>query len=77
MQEYMLARETGLVAIPDDLSSVDAAPLLCAGVATFNALKNLKRRLAIRLLFRGSGVRTFSFAICTQNGFSRYRRWQG
>lgn len=35
----MLARETGLVAIPDDLSSVDAAPLLCAGVATFNALK--------------------------------------
>ncbi|STT16741.1 alcohol dehydrogenase [Klebsiella pneumoniae] len=37
--EYMLARETGLVAIPDDLSSVDAAPLLCAGVATFNALK--------------------------------------
>ncbi len=37
--EMMLARETGLVAIPDELSSVEAAPLLCAGIATFNALK--------------------------------------
>ncbi|MEJ7582463.1 zinc-binding dehydrogenase, partial [Acinetobacter baumannii] len=27
------------VAIPDELSSVEAAPLLCAGIATFNALK--------------------------------------
>ncbi|MDO7435645.1 zinc-binding dehydrogenase [Acinetobacter nosocomialis] len=37
--EMMIAKETGLVAIPDELSSVDAAPLLCAGIATFNALK--------------------------------------
>lgn len=37
--EMMIAKETGLVAIPDELSSVEAAPLLCAGIATFNALK--------------------------------------
>ncbi|MCW5620555.1 MAG: alcohol dehydrogenase catalytic domain-containing protein [Burkholderiales bacterium] len=37
--EMMLARSTGLVAIPDELSSEEAAPILCAGVATFNALK--------------------------------------
>lgn len=37
--EMLLAKETGLVAIPDELSSVEAAPLLCAGIATFNALK--------------------------------------
>lgn len=37
--EMMLARATGLVAIPDELSSVEAAPILCAGIATFNALK--------------------------------------
>ena len=37
--EMMLARSTGLVAIPDDLSSEEAAPILCAGIATFNALK--------------------------------------
>ncbi len=37
--EMMLARSTGLVAIPDELNSEEAAPLLCAGIATFNALK--------------------------------------
>lgn len=37
--ELMLARATGLVSIPDELSSQDAAPILCAGIATFNALK--------------------------------------
>jgi len=35
----MLARSTGLVAIPDELRSEEAAPILCAGIATFNALK--------------------------------------
>ncbi|VVE09894.1 alcohol dehydrogenase [Pandoraea terrae] len=37
--EMMIARATGLVAIPDELSSTEAAPILCAGIATFNALK--------------------------------------
>lgn len=37
--EMMLARATGLVSIPDELDSDEAAPLLCAGLATFNALK--------------------------------------
>ncbi|HQQ69385.1 MAG TPA: alcohol dehydrogenase catalytic domain-containing protein [Alicycliphilus sp.] len=37
--EMMLARSTGLVAIPEELRSEEAAPILCAGIATFNALK--------------------------------------
>ena len=37
--EVMMALPSGLVAIPDGLSSVDAAPLLCAGLTTFNALR--------------------------------------
>jgi alcohol dehydrogenase len=37
--EMMLARATGLVAIPEELDSEEAAPILCAGIATFNALK--------------------------------------
>lgn len=37
--EVMLARSTALVAIPDELRSEEAAPILCAGIATFNALK--------------------------------------
>ncbi|OZI71461.1 zinc-binding dehydrogenase [Bordetella genomosp. 12] len=37
--EMMIARHTGLVSIPDALQAEDAAPILCAGLATFNALK--------------------------------------
>ena len=37
--EMMLARATGLVSIPDDLDAVEAAPILCAGLATFKELK--------------------------------------
>ncbi len=38
--EYMLAPISALAMVPDDLSSVDAAPLMCAGVTTFNCLRN-------------------------------------
>ncbi|GAB3630182.1 alcohol dehydrogenase [Pandoraea terrae] len=37
--EMMLARSTALVSIPDELNAEEAAPILCAGIATFNALK--------------------------------------
>lgn len=37
--EVMIAKDRGLVSIPDDMSATDAAPLLCAGVTTFNALR--------------------------------------
>jgi D-arabinose 1-dehydrogenase-like Zn-dependent alcohol dehydrogenase len=39
-QEYMVAPVEGLVAIPDSLSDVEAAPLLCAGITTYNALRH-------------------------------------
>lgn len=38
--EYMIAPFEALAAIPDDLGSTDAAPLLCAGITTFNALRH-------------------------------------
>src|SRR5689334_9411291 len=38
--EVMTAKASGLVSIPDELSSAGAAPLLCAGITTFNALRN-------------------------------------
>ena len=38
--EVMIAKASGLVSIPDNLLSVDAAPLLCAGLTTFSALRN-------------------------------------
>lgn len=38
--EYMTAPEEALAAIPEELSSAEAAPLLCAGITVFNALRN-------------------------------------
>ena len=38
--EYMIAPFEALVSIPDELASEDAAPLLCAGITTFNALRH-------------------------------------
>jgi D-arabinose 1-dehydrogenase-like Zn-dependent alcohol dehydrogenase len=39
-QQYMLAPQEALVPIPDSLSDVEAAPLLCAGITTYNALRH-------------------------------------
>ena len=42
--EFMIAPVQGLALIPDDLKSLEAAPLLCAGITTFNALRNSPAR---------------------------------
>ena len=39
-QQYMLAPREALVPIPESLSAAEAAPLLCAGITTFNALRH-------------------------------------
>ncbi|MFE9445111.1 alcohol dehydrogenase catalytic domain-containing protein [Streptomyces sp. NPDC006602] len=36
--EYMYARQTGLVAVPEDMDATRVAPLLCAGFTVYNAL---------------------------------------
>jgi D-arabinose 1-dehydrogenase-like Zn-dependent alcohol dehydrogenase len=38
--EYMIISSAALAAIPDEISATDAGPLLCAGVTTFNSLRN-------------------------------------
>ena len=38
--DYMLAPISALALVPDDLSSVEEAPLMCAGITTFNCLRN-------------------------------------
>jgi propanol-preferring alcohol dehydrogenase len=42
--EMMIAKASGLIAVPEDLSAVAAAPLLCAGLTTFSALRNSPAR---------------------------------
>ena len=38
--EYMIADATALARVPEELADVEAAPLMCAGITTFNALRN-------------------------------------
>ncbi len=38
--DYMIAPTSALALLPEDLSAVESAPLMCAGLTTFNALRN-------------------------------------
>jgi D-arabinose 1-dehydrogenase-like Zn-dependent alcohol dehydrogenase len=38
--EMVYARATGLVRVPESMNPIEAAPLLCAGITTFNALRH-------------------------------------
>ncbi len=38
--DYAIAHASGLARVPAELGDADAAPLMCAGVTTFNALRN-------------------------------------
>jgi D-arabinose 1-dehydrogenase-like Zn-dependent alcohol dehydrogenase len=38
--DFMVANTEGLALIPEELSATDAAPLMCAGITTYNALRN-------------------------------------
>jgi D-arabinose 1-dehydrogenase-like Zn-dependent alcohol dehydrogenase len=51
----MIAEARGIVSIPDELSSAEAAPLLCAGVTTYNALRNAGLRSGDLVAVQGIG----------------------
>lgn len=45
--EILIAKASGLMSIPEELSAVAAAPLLCAGLTTFGALRNSPKYLGL------------------------------
>ena len=53
--EVMIAEARGIASIPDELSSAEAAPLLCAGVTTYNALRNAGLRAGDLVAVQGIG----------------------
>ena len=53
--QYMLARQEALAHFPAELDVVAAAPLLCAGITTFNALRNSGARPGDRVAVQGIG----------------------
>src|SRR5437660_12666088 len=53
--EVMIAEARGISSIPDDLTSAEAAPLLCAGITTYNALRNAGLRGGDLVAVQGIG----------------------
>jgi propanol-preferring alcohol dehydrogenase len=53
--EVMIAEARGIASVPDELTSVEAAPLLCAGVTTYNALRNAGLRGGDLVAVQGIG----------------------
>ena len=53
--EFTIADATAIARIPDGLSSIDAAPLVCAGVTTFNSLRNCGARPGDTVAILGLG----------------------
>jgi D-arabinose 1-dehydrogenase-like Zn-dependent alcohol dehydrogenase len=53
--EYMVAPAEALAFVPDDLNAVEAAPLLCAGVTTYNSLRNSGARPGDVVAVQGIG----------------------
>ena len=53
--EVMIAEARAIASIPDELSSAEAAPLLCAGITTYNALRNAGLRGGDLVAVQGIG----------------------
>ena len=53
--DYMIAPIEALAIIPDELSATEAAPLMCAGITTYNALRNSGARVGDIVVILGIG----------------------
>jgi D-arabinose 1-dehydrogenase-like Zn-dependent alcohol dehydrogenase len=54
-QEYMIAPAEAVAAMPDDLPADEAAPLMCAGITVFNAMRNAGMRSGDLVAVQGIG----------------------
>jgi propanol-preferring alcohol dehydrogenase len=53
--EVMIAEARGISSVPDELTSAEAGPLLCAGITTYNALRNAGLRAGDLVAVQGIG----------------------
>jgi D-arabinose 1-dehydrogenase-like Zn-dependent alcohol dehydrogenase len=53
--DYMIVSAQALALIPDQLSATEAAPLMCAGITTYNALRNSGARVGDIVAILGVG----------------------
>jgi D-arabinose 1-dehydrogenase-like Zn-dependent alcohol dehydrogenase len=77
-QEYMVAPAEAVAAIPDDLPAADAAPLLCAGITVFNALRNSGARSGDLVAVQGiGGLGHLGIQYARQMGFRTFAIGRG
>ncbi|MGN6730773.1 MAG: alcohol dehydrogenase [Candidatus Binatia bacterium] len=68
--EYMIAPAGALALIPNGLASIDAAPLMCAGVTTFNPLRHSGARPGDLVAILGiGGLGHLGIQFATKMGF--------
>ena len=53
--QYMIARHEAVASLPAELDWAEAGPLLCAGITTFNALRNAGARIGDIVAVQGIG----------------------
>lgn len=53
--EYMVAPETAVASMPEGIDAVEAAPLLCAGITTYNALRHSGAKSGDLVAIQGIG----------------------
>ncbi|MGA2013553.1 MAG: alcohol dehydrogenase catalytic domain-containing protein [Solirubrobacteraceae bacterium] len=53
--DYVIVNAGAMASLPDDLTAADAAPLLCAGITTYNALRQSGARGGDRVAVLGVG----------------------
>lgn len=68
--DYMIAPTEALASIPEELLAVDAGPLMCAGVTTYNALRNSGARAGDLVAVHGiGGLGHLGVQFATKMGF--------
>jgi D-arabinose 1-dehydrogenase-like Zn-dependent alcohol dehydrogenase len=76
--EYMVTPAEAVAAIPDDLQAAEAAPLLCAGITVFNALRNSGARAGDLVAVQGiGGLGHLGIQYARQMGFRTFAIGRG
>ncbi|HEY7082632.1 MAG TPA: alcohol dehydrogenase catalytic domain-containing protein [Nitrososphaeraceae archaeon] len=69
--DYMIAPMDSLASIPEQLSAIEAAPLMCAGITTYNALRNSGARTGdVVGIFGMGGLGHLAIQFAAKMGFN-------
>lgn len=68
--DYMIAPTEAVASIPDELSATEAAPMMCAGITTYNALRNSGARIGdVVAIFGVGGLGHLGIQFASKMGF--------